>query len=157
MDYGDDYWRSYRDYHRDPFPHSLLSTRQIMIMMVMISIPGLQWSEGGLLQGCHKGLRPALGYTVQGPFYGGQVSETCSHMMCRLNCHCHDFFFAVGDSQCSRPSLEHYLSCQNALGEPKVIHWDSIRVFLPLPTLPVRLRTWEPKVLHPKTFKPKPF
>ena len=28
MDYGDNYWRLYRDYYRDPFPHSLLSTRQ---------------------------------------------------------------------------------------------------------------------------------
>ena len=28
MDYGDDYWALYRGYYRDPFPHSLLSTRQ---------------------------------------------------------------------------------------------------------------------------------
>ena len=28
MDYGDCYWGLYRDYNRDPFPHSLLSTRQ---------------------------------------------------------------------------------------------------------------------------------
>ena len=28
MDYGDFYWRLYRDYYRDPFPHSLLRTRQ---------------------------------------------------------------------------------------------------------------------------------
>ena len=28
MDYGD-YWGIYRDYHRDPFPHSLLRTRQM--------------------------------------------------------------------------------------------------------------------------------
>ena len=28
MDYGDYYWGLYRDYYRDPFPHSLLSTRQ---------------------------------------------------------------------------------------------------------------------------------
>ena len=27
MDYRDYYWGSYRDYHRDPFPHSLLRTR----------------------------------------------------------------------------------------------------------------------------------
>ena len=26
MDYGDYYWGLYRDYYRDPFPHSLLST-----------------------------------------------------------------------------------------------------------------------------------
>ena len=28
MDYGDYYWGFYRDYYRDPFPHSLLRTRQ---------------------------------------------------------------------------------------------------------------------------------
>ena len=28
MDYGDYYWGLYRDYYRDPFPHSLLSTRE---------------------------------------------------------------------------------------------------------------------------------
>ena len=28
MDYGDYSWGLYRDYYRDPFPHSLLSTRQ---------------------------------------------------------------------------------------------------------------------------------
>ena len=30
MDYGDHYWGLYRDYYRDPFPHSLLSTRKRM-------------------------------------------------------------------------------------------------------------------------------
>ena len=30
MDYGDYYWGFYRDYYyRDPFPHSLLSTREL--------------------------------------------------------------------------------------------------------------------------------
>ena len=29
MDVGDDYWVLYRDYYRDPFPHSLLSTREL--------------------------------------------------------------------------------------------------------------------------------
>ena len=29
MDYGDYCWRLYRDYCKDPFPHSLLSTRVI--------------------------------------------------------------------------------------------------------------------------------
>ena len=29
MDYGDYFWGLYGDYYRDPFPHSLLSTRQI--------------------------------------------------------------------------------------------------------------------------------
>ena len=28
MDYGDDYWGLYKDYYWDPFPHSLLRTRQ---------------------------------------------------------------------------------------------------------------------------------
>ena len=28
MDYGDYYWRLYRDYCTDPFPHSELSTRE---------------------------------------------------------------------------------------------------------------------------------
>ena len=28
MDIGDYYWGLYRDYYRDSFPHSLLSTRQ---------------------------------------------------------------------------------------------------------------------------------
>ena len=28
MDYGDEYWGFYREYYRDPFPHSLPSTRQ---------------------------------------------------------------------------------------------------------------------------------
>ena len=31
MDYGDNYWGLYRDYYRDPFPHSLLSTRQLCL------------------------------------------------------------------------------------------------------------------------------
>ena len=30
MGYGDHYWGLYRDYYRDPFPHSLLSTRESM-------------------------------------------------------------------------------------------------------------------------------
>ena len=29
MDYGDYCWGLYRDYYWDPFPHSLLSTREI--------------------------------------------------------------------------------------------------------------------------------
>ena len=28
MDYGDYYWGLYGDYYRDPFPDSLLSTRE---------------------------------------------------------------------------------------------------------------------------------
>ena len=31
MDYGDYYWGFCRDYYRDPFPHSLLSSRQTMV------------------------------------------------------------------------------------------------------------------------------
>ena len=31
MDYGYYYWGLYRDYYRDPFPHSLLSTRQMSL------------------------------------------------------------------------------------------------------------------------------
>ena len=31
MDYGDSYWGFYRDYYRDPFPHSLLSTTQAFL------------------------------------------------------------------------------------------------------------------------------
>ena len=31
MGYGDYYWGLYRDYFKDPFPHSLLSTRQRMM------------------------------------------------------------------------------------------------------------------------------
>ena len=31
MDYGDYYWGVYRDYYRDPFPLSLLSSRQISV------------------------------------------------------------------------------------------------------------------------------
>ena len=31
MDYGDYYWGLFRDYKRDPFLHSLLSTRQFRV------------------------------------------------------------------------------------------------------------------------------
>ena len=30
MDHGDYYWGLYRDYSKDPFPHSLLSTREFL-------------------------------------------------------------------------------------------------------------------------------
>ena len=36
MDYGDYYWGFYRDYYRDPFPHSLQSTRQLQALKLMI-------------------------------------------------------------------------------------------------------------------------
>ena len=34
MDYGDYYWGLYRDYYRDPFPHCLLSTRELSTLAV---------------------------------------------------------------------------------------------------------------------------
>ena len=37
MDYGDDSWGLYRGYYRDPFPHSLLSTRQIKVWGLGVS------------------------------------------------------------------------------------------------------------------------
>ena len=40
MDYGDDYWESYGDYYRDPFPHSLLSTRHSMYLESLLSPEG---------------------------------------------------------------------------------------------------------------------
>ena len=42
MDYGDYYWGLYRGYYRDPFPHSLLSTREIG------KIPSPLYQTGGL-------------------------------------------------------------------------------------------------------------
>ena len=38
MDYGDVYWGLYRDYYRDPFPHSLLSTRQILMSQFQFTV-----------------------------------------------------------------------------------------------------------------------
>ena len=32
MDYGDYSWGLYRDYYRDPFPHILVSTRQLLVV-----------------------------------------------------------------------------------------------------------------------------
>ena len=32
MDYGDYFWGLYRDYSRDPFPHSLLRTREVRMV-----------------------------------------------------------------------------------------------------------------------------
>ena len=50
MDYGGYYWGVYRGYYKDPFPHSLLSTRQIK-----------------LLQGFHKGsIRAWWHYSIAG-------------------------------------------------------------------------------------------
>ena len=39
MDYGDYCWGLYRDYERDPFPHSLLSTRQSEAMDFYVPKP----------------------------------------------------------------------------------------------------------------------
>ena len=36
MDYGDNYWGLYRGYYRDPFPHSLLSTKQSCYLHVFL-------------------------------------------------------------------------------------------------------------------------
>ena len=38
IDIGDYYWGLYRDCYRDPFPHSLLSSRQLM-PLVVVGIP----------------------------------------------------------------------------------------------------------------------
>ena len=46
MDYGDYYWGLYRDYYRDPFPQSLLSTRQSLLIFLR-GLGGL-----GFLQRC---------------------------------------------------------------------------------------------------------
>ena len=45
MDYGDYYWGLYRDYYRDPFPHSLLSTRQFESASVVSGISLAWWFE----------------------------------------------------------------------------------------------------------------
>ena len=46
MDYRDYYWGLHRGYYRDPFPHSLLSTREMKwqhgVPMCCISICGLR-------------------------------------------------------------------------------------------------------------------
>ena len=39
MDYGDYYWGEYRDYYRDPFPHSLLSTRGFLMIRDFRALP----------------------------------------------------------------------------------------------------------------------
>ena len=39
MDIGDDYWGVYRGYYRDPFPHSLLSTRQFRVNPTLFKEP----------------------------------------------------------------------------------------------------------------------
>ena len=40
MGYGDDYWGLYKDYYRDPFPHSLLDSR--------FAHEALRWRLGSL-------------------------------------------------------------------------------------------------------------
>ena len=36
MGYGGYCWGLHRDYHRDPFPHSLLRTRQLGVFRVVV-------------------------------------------------------------------------------------------------------------------------
>ena len=36
MDYGDYYWGLYRDYYRDPCPHSRRSTREISMSFTVV-------------------------------------------------------------------------------------------------------------------------
>ena len=38
MDYGDYYWGLYRDYYRDPFPHSLLKGSWDLLTRVIIRV-----------------------------------------------------------------------------------------------------------------------
>ena len=57
---GTDIGDLYRDYHRDPFPHSLLRTRQVMVLRVfgdaeavgglvfISSVLGKEWGNGPL-------------------------------------------------------------------------------------------------------------
>ena len=45
MDHGDYYWGLYRDYDRDPFPHSLLRTGQNMWPWLSVASE-VQWPQG---------------------------------------------------------------------------------------------------------------
>ena len=42
MDYGDYDWGLYRDYYRDPYPHSLLRTRlrSLILLIVHLAVSG---------------------------------------------------------------------------------------------------------------------
>ena len=63
MDYGDFYWGLCRDYYRDPFPHSLLSTRESLgihlegASHLLVKQGGLRKSEGCRLSGFNHGFR----------------------------------------------------------------------------------------------------
>ena len=56
MGYGDYYWGLYRDYYGDPFPHSLLRTRQPIVQFPVprwkvvhpldTSLHSEEWSPG---------------------------------------------------------------------------------------------------------------
>ena len=57
MDYVDCYWGLYRDYFWDPFPHSLLSTRQTWqafksclsdITDIVFLVLSMEWGKGSL-------------------------------------------------------------------------------------------------------------
>ena len=41
MDYGDYYWGLYRDYYRDPFPHSLLGGSWDLVSKVISPLIGV--------------------------------------------------------------------------------------------------------------------
>ena len=45
MDHGDYYWGLYRAYYKDPFPHSLLSTRQMACVTVGFRIKDFKESK----------------------------------------------------------------------------------------------------------------
>ena len=59
MDYGDYNWGLYKDYYMDPFPHSLLSTRQPFNLNFQQAFEGFtcraqepqRWDEGRLDEG----------------------------------------------------------------------------------------------------------
>ena len=67
LDYGDYYWGAYRDYYRDPFPHSLLSTRQPLSFgeVLRISGPGAPVSPKGA-PGLQEVRVQGLGFRVLG-------------------------------------------------------------------------------------------
>ena len=64
---GTDIGDLYRDYHRDPFPHSLLRTRQVMVLRVF----GDAEAVGGLvfhLLGSWEGMGEWTPMTLRGPY-----------------------------------------------------------------------------------------
>ena len=57
MDYGDCYWGLYRDSRKDPFPDSLLSTRQS-------TISTRAGSSGALISLSQQVLKPGLSWEI---------------------------------------------------------------------------------------------